>query len=82
MRKKILLEAKGASDKQWSVLVVELNIMKTAWKKYGVTLSLKSPDANRITKELDMSYSQHMVGVLQKKSDGTSTSKFYITKLF
>jgi len=48
MRKKILLEAKGASDKQWSVMVLELNIMKQAWKKFGVTLSLKSPDAERI----------------------------------
>ena len=48
MRKKILLEATGASDKQWSVLVLELNIMKTAWKKFGVTLSLNSPDAKRI----------------------------------
>ena len=48
MKKKILLEAKGASDNQWSVLVLELNIMKQAWKKFGVTLSLKSPDAERI----------------------------------
>jgi len=48
MKKKILLEAKGASDKQWSVLVLELNIMKSAWKKFGVTLSLNSPDAARI----------------------------------
>ena len=48
MRKKILLEAKGASDKQWSVMVLELNIMKNAWKKFGVTLSLNSPDAARI----------------------------------
>ena len=48
MIKKILLEAKGASDKQWSVLVLELNIMKQAWKKFGVTLSLNSPDASRI----------------------------------
>ena len=48
MKKKILLEAKGASEKQWSVLVLELNIMKSAWKKFGVTLSLNSPDAGRI----------------------------------
>ena len=48
MKKKILLEAKGASEKQWSVLVLELNIMKSAWKKFGVTLSLNSPDAARI----------------------------------
>ena len=48
MKKKILLEAKGASDKQWSVMVLELNIMKNAWKKFGVTLSLNSPDAAMI----------------------------------
>ena len=48
MKKKIVIEAKGASDKQWSVLVLELNIMKQAWKKFGVKLSLKSPEANRI----------------------------------
>ena len=48
MKKKILIEAKGASDKQWSVLVLELNIMKQAWKKFGVTLSLKAPEVNRI----------------------------------
>jgi len=48
MKKKILLEAKGASDKQWSVMVLELNIMRNAWKKFGVTLNLHSPDAKRI----------------------------------
>ena len=48
MKKKILIEAKGASDKQWSVLVLELNIMKQAWKKFGVTLSLKAREVNRI----------------------------------
>jgi hypothetical protein len=48
MKKKIVIEAKGASDKQWSVLVLELNIMKQAWRKFGVTLNLNSPDAKRI----------------------------------
>tara|TARA_R110002020_G_scaffold131694_1_gene294351 strand:- start:344 stop:538 length:195 start_codon:yes stop_codon:yes gene_type:complete len=48
MKKKIFIEATGASDKQWSVLVLELNVMKTAWKKFGVTLNLHSPDAKRI----------------------------------
>ena len=48
MKKKIFIEATGASDKQWSVLVLELNVMKNTWKKFGVTLSLKSPDADRI----------------------------------
>tara|TARA_R110002020_G_scaffold240376_1_gene453208 strand:- start:152 stop:361 length:210 start_codon:yes stop_codon:yes gene_type:complete len=58
MKKKILLEAKGASDKQWSVLVLELNIMKSAWKKFGVTLSLKSPDAARIIAWGNKNYDQ------------------------
>jgi len=29
-------------------MVLELNIMKNAWKKFGVTLNLNSPDAKRI----------------------------------
>ena len=58
MKKKILLEAKGASDKQWSVWFLNLNIMKNAWKKFGVTLSLKSPDAARIIAWGNKNYDQ------------------------
>ncbi len=36
----------------------------------------RSPDSNRITKELDISYSQHLVGVMTQQ-DGKSSTKFY-----
>ena len=34
--KKVTIIAKGISQKQWSVLLLEFNLIKKAWKKYGV----------------------------------------------
>ena len=48
MKKKIVIEAKGASQKQWSVIVLELNLMKKSWKKFGVTLDLRAEEIERI----------------------------------
>ncbi len=38
--KKLVLQATGATQKQWGVLVLELNILKKAWKSYGVDIDL------------------------------------------
>ena len=38
--KKLILKATGATQKQWGVLVLELNILKKAWKSYGVDIDL------------------------------------------
>ncbi len=38
--KKLVLQATGATQKQWGVLVLELNILKKAWKSYGVDINL------------------------------------------
>ena len=38
--KKIILRATGATQKQWGVLVLELNLIKKAWKSYGVDIDL------------------------------------------
>ena len=46
--KKVTLSAKGASIKQWSDLILELNLMKKAWRRYGVTLEIKTPGIDRI----------------------------------
>jgi hypothetical protein len=40
--KKLTLKATGATQKQWGVLVLELNILKKAWKSYGVDIDLSS----------------------------------------
>ena len=45
--KKAIVSAKGASVKQWSDLMLELNLMKKSWHRYGVTLNIQAP---RITK--------------------------------
>ena len=46
--KKVTVSAKGASVKQWSDLMLELNLMKKAWRPYGVTLDIQTPGINKI----------------------------------
>ena len=46
--KKVTLSAKGASIKQWADLILELNLMKKAWRSYGVTLDIQAPGINKI----------------------------------
>ena len=44
--KKITLNVKGGTAKQYSTLVLELNIMAKSWSKYGVTIEM--PHQERI----------------------------------
>ena len=46
--KTITLNVKGTSQSQWSTFILELNIMKKAWKRYGVEVNLKAPSINKI----------------------------------
>ena len=46
--KKVILSAKGASIKQWSDLMLELNLMKKSWRSYGVTLDIQTPGIKKI----------------------------------
>ena len=46
--KKVTVSAKGASVKQWSDLMLELNLMKKAWRSYGVTLDIQTPGIKKI----------------------------------
>ena len=46
--KKATLHAKGASVKQWTDLMLELNLMKKAWYRYGVTIEVKTPGIKKI----------------------------------
>ena len=48
MSRKITLNIKGESTKQYSTLVLELNIMAQNWNKYGVNITL--PGQERIIK--------------------------------
>ena len=46
--KKATITAKGASVKQWSDLMLELNLMKKSWRSYGVTLDIQTPGVKKI----------------------------------
>jgi hypothetical protein len=43
MKEKIItLKVDGALTGQWSSLLLELNLMKRAWKSYGVDITMKA----------------------------------------
>ena len=46
--KKVTITAKGASIKQLSDLMLELNLIKKAWRPYGVTLDIQTPGIKKI----------------------------------
>ena len=46
--KTITMNVEGASQSQWSTFILELNLMKKAWKRYGVEVNLKTPNINKI----------------------------------
>ena len=49
MKDKIItIKVDGAAQGQWSSLLLELNLMKQAWKSYGVDITLKAPGLKSI----------------------------------
>jgi len=48
MSRKITLNIKGESSKQYSTLVLELNLIAQSWNKFGVHITL--PGQDRIIK--------------------------------
>ena len=43
MKEKIItLKVNGAAQGQWSSLLLELNLMKQAWRSYGVNINMKA----------------------------------------
>ena len=49
MKDKIItLKIDGALQGQWSSLLLELNLMKQAWKSYGVDINLRAPGLKSI----------------------------------
>jgi len=45
--KKLTITSNNISQKQWSNLVLELNLIKKAWAKYA-TLNIKAPGIKKI----------------------------------
>ena len=49
MKDKIItIKPKGITQKQWSILLLELNLIRKAWKRYGVDVQMSAPGLKRI----------------------------------
>ena len=59
----ITLKVNGAAQGQWSHLLLELNLMKKAWKSYGVDINMKASGLKSV------------LNFGTKVNDGSDTSK-------
>ena len=48
--KEIKIKVENASHKQWALLLIELNMLKDSWRRYGPTLNIKANTFNKIIK--------------------------------
>ena len=49
MKDKIItIKPKGITQKQWSIFLLELNLIRKAWKRYGVDVQMAAPGLKRI----------------------------------
>ena len=49
MKEKVItIKPKGITQKQWSILLLELNMMKNALRPYGVNIEMSAPGLKRI----------------------------------
>ena len=49
MKEKIItIKPKGITQKQWSILLLELNLIRKAWKPFGVDMQMSAPGLKRI----------------------------------
>jgi len=46
--RKITLKTKGLSQKQYSTLVLELDLVSKSWKKFGVEINIEADGVDRI----------------------------------
>ena len=44
----ITIKVDGAAQGQWSSLLLELNLMKQAWRSYGVDINMKAPGLKNV----------------------------------
>ena len=46
--KTITIKPKGITQRQWSILLLELNLIRKAWKRYGVDMKMSAPCLKRV----------------------------------
>ena len=50
MSKDINIKGSNISQKQWPLLLVELNLVSENWKKYGPVMNIKAKNFNKTIK--------------------------------
>ena len=51
MKEKVItIKPKGITQKQWSNLLLELNLVKKSWRQYGVDMQITAPSLKNILK--------------------------------
>ena len=50
MSKEINIKVNNISQKQWSLLLIELNLVSENWRRYGPVMDIKARNFNRIIK--------------------------------
>ena len=49
MKEKVVtLKIDGAAQGQWASLLLELNLIKKAWKPYGVNINMRAPGLKNV----------------------------------
>ena len=48
--KEVHIKISNISQKQWVNLLIELNLVKSSWRKFGPVLNIKAKDFDRIIK--------------------------------
>ena len=48
--KEINIKVSNISQKQWSLLLVELNLVSENWKKYGPVINIKAKNVDKTIK--------------------------------
>ena len=57
MKEKIItIKPKNITQKQWINLLLELNLMRKAWKPYGVDMQISAPGLKNVLKWGTKSY--------------------------
>ena len=48
--KEVKIKIKNISQKQWPLLLIELNLMAKTWKRFGPVMDIKAKNFDRIIK--------------------------------
>tara|TARA_R100000152_G_C6670729_1_gene107115 strand:- start:440 stop:640 length:201 start_codon:yes stop_codon:yes gene_type:complete len=46
--KEIKIQVSNCSSKQWATFLIELNLMREQWKRYGPVIKLQAPGLQRV----------------------------------